>query len=83
MFETSTRSGGSSYTWSHWCLFMCHVRLVIWFWLCRTMIGPILGGALKEGFGFDQATTVLAGGCVFTMLLMSFFGVWEYRCGKG
>ncbi|XP_022102771.1 MFS-type transporter SLC18B1-like isoform X2 [Acanthaster planci] len=48
-----------------------------------SMLGPIIGGSLKQGFGFGKATTLLAGSCIFTMLVLCFFGVWEYRCGKG
>ena len=48
-----------------------------------SMVGPVFGGYLSGGFGFEKATTVLAGFTIFGMLAMCFFGVWEYRCGKG
>ncbi|XP_071804031.1 MFS-type transporter SLC18B1-like [Asterias amurensis] len=48
-----------------------------------SMVGPVFGGYLSGGFGFEKAATVLAGFTIFGMLAMCFFGVWEYRCGKG
>ncbi|XP_033640472.1 MFS-type transporter SLC18B1-like isoform X1 [Asterias rubens] len=48
-----------------------------------TMLGPLLGGVLTDHLGFDNAGTVLAGVYIATMLVICFFGLWEFRCGKG
>ena len=47
------------------------------------MAGPMMAGVLTESFGFPITTTILAGCCLVVMLVVSLFGVWEYRCGKG
>ncbi|XP_038052065.1 MFS-type transporter SLC18B1-like [Patiria miniata] len=47
------------------------------------VLGPVTSSALTDYYGFDYATTVFACGYLVVVLLMCFFGVWEFRCGKG
>ncbi|XP_038051552.1 MFS-type transporter SLC18B1-like isoform X2 [Patiria miniata] len=47
------------------------------------MLGPIVSGTLTDHYGFEYFTTVIASWFVVVMLIGCFFGVWEYRCGKG
>ncbi|XP_038052532.1 MFS-type transporter SLC18B1-like [Patiria miniata] len=48
-----------------------------------SLIGPLLGGALTEIYGFAFSTTILAGVLIIVLIVVCLFGVWEYRCGKG
>ncbi|XP_071804650.1 MFS-type transporter SLC18B1-like isoform X2 [Asterias amurensis] len=56
-------------------------------WLSSTSIGVTvgapMGGLLTDHLGFNKAGTVLAGVYIATMLVICFFGLWEFRCGKG
>ncbi|XP_030843946.1 MFS-type transporter SLC18B1-like isoform X1 [Strongylocentrotus purpuratus] len=46
-------------------------------------LGPIGGGALVERIGFNWTSTFSACGCFITVLMISLFGAWEFKCGKG
>ncbi|XP_038052278.1 MFS-type transporter SLC18B1-like isoform X2 [Patiria miniata] len=48
-----------------------------------SLVGPLLGGALTQVYGFAYATTIFAGALISVMIVLCLFGVWEYRCGKG
>ncbi|XP_038052530.1 MFS-type transporter SLC18B1-like isoform X2 [Patiria miniata] len=48
-----------------------------------SFVGPMVGSALTEAYGFGYATTFIAGLFVFVMIVVTLFGAWEYRCGKG
>ncbi|XP_071484799.1 MFS-type transporter SLC18B1-like [Diadema antillarum] len=46
-------------------------------------LGPVLGGVLKDTYGFDWAATVFALCCFSVVIWFGAFCLWEFQCGKG